>query len=188
MEPGDGRLKRRARGSTPFQEAGECFDVADDRVACEAKRLQGALGSRLIACATGVGDDHRNEAQVCCVARGRLNPDLGCDPDDGDRQDSAVAQRKRVSGVPSNADMAILSNTGSSGVGASSGDDLKAGRVAQEPRCHGVGLVLALPGHGCPELRHPHPRLGQRQMPREDDAHARLARAADNTRPTCATI
>ena len=78
-----------------FQEVGECFDVADNRVARKAKRIEGTLGSGRITCATSVGDNHRNEAQVCCVACSWLNPNLSCDPDDGDRQDSAVAQRKR---------------------------------------------------------------------------------------------
>ena len=174
MESGDGRLRCRA-ALTLFQEAGECFDVADDRVACEAKRLEGALGSSLIARAAGVGDDHRNEAQVCCVARGWLDPNLGCDPDDGDRQDSAVAQRKRErrSFKRRHGD---LVEYGLVRRRSQLGDDLKAGRVAQEPRCHGVRLVLPLPSHGCPKLRYPHPCLGQRQMPCEDDAHARRPR------------
>jgi len=67
--------------SSQFQEVGKRFDVTDNRVACEAKRLEGTLGSGLIACATGVGDNHRNEAQISRMARGWLNPNLSCRPE-----------------------------------------------------------------------------------------------------------
>src|SRR6516225_10515460 len=87
--------------SSLFQEVGKGFGVADDRVACEAQRLERSLGGGLVTAATGIGDNHRNEAQVRGVAGGRLDPNFCCDPDNGDRRDSTIAQgdRKRRSFV-----------------------------------------------------------------------------------------
>jgi hypothetical protein len=53
-------------GSTPvsslFQEVGKGFCVADNRVACEAQRLERSLSGGLVTATTGIADNHRNEA------------------------------------------------------------------------------------------------------------------------------
>ena len=60
--------------SSLFQEVGKGFGVADNRVACEAQRLERSLGGGLVTATTGIGDNHRNEAQVRSVAGGRAKP------------------------------------------------------------------------------------------------------------------
>jgi len=68
----------------PFQQLCKRFAVADNRIACKAKRLEGSLGSGIVTGTASISDDHRNEAQVRGVAGGWLDPNLCCDPDDGD--------------------------------------------------------------------------------------------------------
>jgi hypothetical protein len=70
--------------TSPFQQVGKRFGVTDDRIACEAKRLERSLGSSLVTGTASISDDHRNEAQVRGVASGWLDPNFCCDSYDGD--------------------------------------------------------------------------------------------------------
>jgi hypothetical protein len=105
--PGRRTAQRAEMGvSGCFQEVGECFDVADNRIACKAKRLEGTLGSGLITCATSVGDNHRNEAQAAaCRSVGSIPISVAIPTMATDR--IPQSRNASVSGVPSNADMVI---------------------------------------------------------------------------------
>jgi hypothetical protein len=72
------------RATSPLQQVGKRFGVADDRIACEAKRLERSLSSSFVTGTASISDDHRNEAQVRGVAGGWLDPNFCCDSYDGD--------------------------------------------------------------------------------------------------------
>jgi hypothetical protein len=177
LTPPDARPRS---ASSLFQEVGKRFGVADKRIACEAQCFDRSLGGGLVAGTAGISDNHRNEAQVRGVASGRLDANFCCDTRDGDGHDSTIAQgdRKRRSFEGRHGDLVEHSFVWSR---SEFGDDLKAGRVAQELRRHAVRLVLPLPSHRRPVLHRPHPRFGQREMPCEGYPHSPRPRDCQQT-------
>jgi len=69
---------------------------------------------------TGIFDNHGDVTKISTMPHCRFNTDFHGDADDGKRINAAIAQRG-FRGVPSNADIVILSKMASLGSGFNSG-------------------------------------------------------------------
>ena len=96
--------------------------------------------------ATGIGDNHGNVAQISSVANRGLNSDLHGYSDNGEGFDAAVAQRhiERRSFKRGHCDF-VEDRLARQWIQL--GNELKAGRIAQEPRPNLLNRLHPLPGH-----------------------------------------
>jgi hypothetical protein len=66
------------------QQAAKRFSIRDNRITCEAQRLQGSLSRRLVTRAACISDYQWDEAQIGGMAGGWLYPNFYRNSDDGD--------------------------------------------------------------------------------------------------------
>ncbi len=92
---------------------------------------------------------------------------------------SPQSRKTIASGLPSNADIVILSRIASLGRGETSGTSWNPG---ESRRNHGLtsGSGDLLPGHRCSKLEDSSKLVGKRHVARENDAHSSIPRSVDD--------
>jgi hypothetical protein len=123
-----------------------CLDGCEQSIACEFHGRNGAFGGVAMAEAASVFDYHGNVAKVGTMARGRFNADFHGDASDreGGMPPSGNAMSK---GVPSKADMVLLSKIASFGCGFISGTGWNPGESRRKQGVTSFNGFHSLPTH-----------------------------------------